>query len=254
MPMSRLACIASVILFFSFTTRAETPQEALASLSASNQKWVNESCSRSLGPSLWSSCVRREVDALRLGVPDISNLSSENQSWIRSSCSRSLGPNLTISCMHREIAAIEAGLPDLSILTREQRVWLDESCSRALGPSLYRSCVNREWAVLAPTKASPPLQAPSKGEVTLTATSKPPPNEAMERSGSDMSTEDLFTFAALIVILFFYLLPILWVLFSGRSHGGAKFGWFIVAAVFSWIGLAVFLILTQASNDRKSID
>jgi len=56
------------------------------------------------------------------------------------------------------------------------------------------------------------------------------------------------------LILFFplYLLPIIWVLVSGRSHGGAKFGWFLVTFFFSWIGLAAFLIITQTSKDRRS--
>ena len=37
----------------------------------------------------------------------------------------------------------------------------------------------------------------------------------------------------------------LFVLFSSRSHGGAKFGWFIVTLLFSWLGFAIFLIVTQ---------
>ena len=55
---------------------------------------------------------------------------------------------------------------------------------------------------------------------------------------------------ALLILFVIYLLPIIWVLVSGRSHGGAKFGWFIVAVFFSWLGLAIFLIVTQAV-DRK---
>ena len=48
-----------------------------------------------------------------------------------------------------------------------------------------------------------------------------------------------------LIILLLILLPSVYVLVSGRSHGGAKFGWFIVALLLSWIGLAVFLIVTQ---------
>ena len=55
-----------------------------------------------------------------------------------------------------------------------------------------------------------------------------------------------------LLILLIYLTPIIWVLASGRSHGGAKFGWFLVTVVFSWLGLAAFLIITQASKDRRS--
>lgn len=159
--MKRIACLFYVLAFTCVEASAETPQDALTSLPAEGQNWVNQSCSRSLGPSLWSSCVLREVTALRSGVPDISNLSTENQSWIRSSCSPSLGPSLTISCMRREKAAVESGLPDLSTLTLQQRTWLDQSCSRSLGPSLYRSCVIRERAALTGTTVPPPARAPA---------------------------------------------------------------------------------------------
>jgi uncharacterized membrane protein len=47
-----------------------------------------------------------------------------------------------------------------------------------------------------------------------------------------------------------YVMPSIWVLASGRSHGGAKFGWFLVTLFFTWLGLAVFLIFTQATKDR----
>jgi hypothetical protein len=66
------------------------------------------------------------------------------------------------------------------------------------------------------------------------------------------SDEILGLSIALLIIFIVYLLPIIWVLVSGRSHGGAKFGWFLVAVFFSWLGLAAFLIITQASKDRRS--
>jgi hypothetical protein len=47
------------------------------------------------------------------------------------------------------------------------------------------------------------------------------------------------------VVLFLYLAPLIWVLSSSRSRGGAKLGWFIVVLVFSWLGFAAFLIVTQ---------
>lgn len=57
---------------------------------------------------------------------------------------------------------------------------------------------------------------------------------------------------ALLVIFIIYLLPIIWVLASGRSHGGAKFGWFLITVFFSWLGLAAFLIFTQGAKDRRN--
>jgi hypothetical protein len=68
-----------------------------------------------------------------------------------------------------------------------------------------------------------------------------------------MSNEDILGLSiALLIIFIIYLLPIIWVLVSGRSHGGAKFGWFLVTVFFSWLGFAAFLIITQASKDRRS--
>lgn len=140
------------------------------SLSSENQQWIDQTCSRSLGPSLWSNCVQRETRALKSGVPDLSSLSAEEQGWIKSSCSRSLGPSLTIRCMHREKAAVEAGMPDLSMLSQKNQNWLAEACSKSLGPSLYRSCMNRESAALA--------------GVDLSRSEKGPPTKKTERANS----------------------------------------------------------------------
>ena len=49
----------------------------------------------------------------------------------------------------------------------------------------------------------------------------------------------------------FVLFPILHVLLSSRSHGGAKLGWFIAVLCFSWLGWMVFLIGTQSEADRR---
>ena len=51
-----------------------------------------------------------------------------------------------------------------------------------------------------------------------------------------------------LIVLVVYVFPSLFVLFSGRSHGGAKFGWFLVTLFFSWLGLGVFLIVTQKAK------
>jgi len=66
------------------------------------------------------------------------------------------------------------------------------------------------------------------------------------------SDEILGLSIALLILFIVYFLPIIWVLVSGRSHGGAKFGCFLVTVFFSWLGLAAFLIITQASKDRRS--
>lgn len=68
-----------------------------------------------------------------------------------------------------------------------------------------------------------------------------------------MSNDEILGLSIALLILFIiYLVPIIWVLVSGRSRGGAKFGWFLVTVFFSWLGLAAFLIITQGSKDRRS--
>src|SRR5690625_7692466 len=48
-----------------------------------------------------------------------------------------------------------------------------------------------------------------------------------------------------LLIIFLMVWPALHVVISDRSHGGAKFAWFVVAAFFSWLAYLVFLIVTQ---------
>lgn len=52
-----------------------------------------------------------------------------------------------------------------------------------------------------------------------------------------------------LLVILLILLPIIHVLVSSRSHGGAKFGWFLAVFIFSWLGYIVFLIVTQSAKD-----
>ncbi len=122
--------------------------DLLSEFSHEERSWIEHSCPRSLGPSLYSSCVQRESSALRSGIPDISRLPSDYQAWIRQSCPTSLGPNLYISCVQRETSALRSGPPDLNRLDPENRAWIEQSCPRTLGPSLYLSCIQRELGAL----------------------------------------------------------------------------------------------------------
>lgn len=54
-----------------------------------------------------------------------------------------------------------------------------------------------------------------------------------------------------IIVGISLLFPILHVLLSNRSHGGATFGWFLAVICFSWLGWIVFLIVTQNESDRR---
>lgn len=143
------------LLFASGILWAQTPNEALSSLTSEYQSWVNRSCPKSLGPSLWSSCVLRESAAAKVGKPNLSGLNSDLRNWVVRSCPDSLGPSLAISCLNRESAALAQGIPNLSSLTEEQKNWLSNSCPSSLGPSLWVSCINRESAALSGTKTVP---------------------------------------------------------------------------------------------------
>lgn len=127
---------------------AQAPDTLLNSLSKEYQDWVLRSCPKSLGPSLWYSCVNREASALKGNLPDLSKLSDSDQTWVRKSCPSSLGPSLTISCINRELNAITRGIPKLEQLTSDKRSWVLQSCPQSLGPSLYKSCVERETRAL----------------------------------------------------------------------------------------------------------
>ena len=53
------------------------------------------------------------------------------------------------------------------------------------------------------------------------------------------------------LILVLFLIPVVHVLVSSRSHGGAKFGWFLATVFFSWLAYIVFLIVTQGRKDAQ---
>lgn len=56
-----------------------------------------------------------------------------------------------------------------------------------------------------------------------------------------------------LLIILFILFPLIHVLASGRSHGGAKFGWFAAVFLFSWLAYIIFLIATQSAKDVQSL-
>ena len=134
---------------------AQSPDEALSKLSPDMRDRVNRSCPRSLGPSLWSSCIVREASAASRGKPDLSSLKPEIQAWVIRSCPDSLGPSLAISCLSRESAALANARLNISSLTEQQKQWVSNACPTSLGPSRYISCVQRESAALRGTQSVP---------------------------------------------------------------------------------------------------
>ncbi|CCO45115.1 conserved exported hypothetical protein [Vibrio nigripulchritudo SOn1] len=146
-----LLLFSALLLSLSF---AQTPDELLDGLKPSMKQWVERSCSRNLGPSLWSSCVNREVRALQGDFPNLSTLTGEQKDWLQRSCPTSLGPSLTISCYNREFRAF-SDMPSLAGLTAQQSSWVQDSCSKTLGPSLYSSCLKREISAVKGSASTP---------------------------------------------------------------------------------------------------
>lgn len=145
--------------------QAQSADAALSALPEVQRAWVNRSCPRTLGPALWTSCVNREVAALRSGAPNFSGLSEEHQAWLSRSCPTALGPSLTFSCIRREVAALRMGMPKLDGLSADSRTWIQQSCPQSLGPSLYRSCVARELQAVAGTGSESPVARPPRSSI-----------------------------------------------------------------------------------------
>ena len=57
--------IHGAAILLAIPAAAETPEDALSQFPTAVREWVNQSCPRSLGPSLWTSCVRDATTALR---------------------------------------------------------------------------------------------------------------------------------------------------------------------------------------------
>lgn len=161
------ALIFAAIMSLPSSVTAQSPEAALSTLAQEQQAWVNRSCSRSLGPSLWSSCVQREVNTLKRGIPDLSALGESDRAWLLRSCPSSLGPSLAISCISRELAALRSGMPQLDSLSPDKRNWVLQSCPESLGPSLFRSCIERE------------SRSPASGSPGTSPQAGPPPRVAM---------------------------------------------------------------------------
>lgn len=151
---------------------AQTTDSAVSGLSEEMQAWVNRSCPRSLGPSLWTSCSQREAAAARKGLPDLSALNQSDRAWANRTCPASLGPSLTAACLSRELVALQR-MPQLHGLSPENKAWVLRTCPQSLGPSLFRSCAEREsrsasTASIVPSQPSAHTPAVRTGSVVRT--------------------------------------------------------------------------------------
>ncbi|MGF1779006.1 hypothetical protein [Vibrio nomapromontoriensis] len=136
-----------LILTSPTVVNATSTQSQLDQLAPEYRDWINDSCSKSLGPSLWRSCVNRNIDAIASNFPDkrLKDTERSRRNWINDSCSRSLGPNLWGSCVKRNLEAFDNDFPEdrLASLDSSTQAWVNDSCDRSLGPNLWSSCVTR---------------------------------------------------------------------------------------------------------------
>jgi hypothetical protein len=202
--------------------------------------------------------------AVAQGVPDLSGFDDTTRQSIELACGiqESKGPVAYGACLNKQINALRAspGIPSLSGIDTATRQSIELACGmqESKGPVVYGKCLRAQLnsiGVQSPggntgvqsartkriAQKAVPI-SPSRSAGTYQATTR--------KHGGSVSLDPIFL--VLIVVAFIYLTPILWVLFSSRSHGGAKLGWFLVAFFFSWLGLAVFLIVTQAARNRAS--
>ena len=185
------------------------------------------------------------------------------------------GPVAYGACLNRQIASLQSspGIPSLGGYDRETRQSMELACisEKGNGPVAYGACLNRQIASLQdshgtissqsprqtsesqPRRASKlPSQSSSQVNANRPQTAPARPAKSAPAVGNTLWDEAIPFVILLVAALSLYLTPTIWVLFSSRSRGGAKFGWFIVALCFSWLGLAAFLIITQASRNRPS--
>jgi len=55
-----------------------------------------------------------------------------------------------------------------------------------------------------------------------------------------------------LLLVLVYVWPMIHVLISPRSVGGARFGWFVLMFLFSWLAYPFYLITTQKNLLKKN--
>jgi hypothetical protein len=219
------------------------------------------------------------------GAPDLSGFDSETQQSIELACVTqfSNGPVAYRGCLNKQVDALRGspGIPSLSGIDSDTRQSIELACVTQFsnGPVAYGDCLRTQLDSIgvqpryatgsAPTRkprggtrgdatrvrASPPISSASNFTVPVAGADRSQATPHEHRGAySPWQDPGFWALVAVGFVLFIYLTPILWVLFSSRSRGGAKLGWFLVVVFFCWLGLAVFLIVTQAQRSRAEPD
>ena len=103
-----LALIAALVVaaIISVPASVQSGMPDISKLPPDQRRWVEDACPRSFGPSLYRSCVKRQLSALGAGIPNISKLPPDQRRWVEDACPRSFGPSLYRSCVKRQLGAL----------------------------------------------------------------------------------------------------------------------------------------------------
>ena len=140
------------------------------------------------------------------------------------------GPVAYGACLNRQIASLQSspGIPNLSGHDSQTRqAALPTSRSARANPDKSRT----RGTALAKSPGIPNLSGydSQTRQAALPTSRSGGANSDKSRTGGTAahSVDELVPFIAPVIILFIYLTPVIWVLLSGRSRGGSKFGWFM---------------------------
>jgi hypothetical protein len=259
----------------------------LSRLDGTTRQSIELACitEKSNGPVAYWGCLNKQLDALRgsPGIPSLSGLDPTTRQSIELACitQKSDGPVAYGSCLNKQIDALRGspGVPSLSDLDPSTRQSIELACitQKSDGPVAYGDCLRAQLHSIGaqpgppaapPTtrrtrgstrgdalrvRASPPV-SPASNSTFAAAPTDPSQAAPRKHRGAASFWQDPGSWALLFVafLVFLYLVPIIWVLSSSRSRDGAKLGWFLVVLLFHWLGLAVFLIVTQAMRNRSN--
>jgi hypothetical protein len=199
------------------------------------------------------------------GAPDLTGFDKQTRDSIELACGVQYGngPAAYGECLRKQIESVRSspGIPSLSGLDAATRESIELACGVQYGngPAAYAECLRAQLQSIGIQPDAARVQS-SRPKHTSRKAAPNSPSLTTDRyqaaphqpRAAPSPWQDPGVWALIIVgtVLFIYLTPILWVLLSSRSRGGAKLGWFLVVVFFSWLGLAVFLIVTQAQRNR----
>jgi hypothetical protein len=198
------------------------------------------------------------------GAPDISGFDKQIRESIELACGVQYanGPAAYAECLRKQIDALRGspGIPSLSGLDAATRESIELACGVQYGngPAAYAECLRAQLQSIGIQPDATRVQSARPKHINRKAapnlpglTTDPSQTTPREHRAAPSFWQDPMVWA-LAIVAFLYLTPVMWVLLSGRSRGGAKFGWLLVVLFFSWLGLAVFLIVTQAQRNRAN--